>query len=154
MKEAIASFKETVGAKHPRATFTEERVKHWTKNVKIMLPRAGDEQAARNTKLGTATVAKIPRTRFEPALVATGDKHVALIGTKLATHGGQLAVEKARQLARAFDTNLVVLGPVVFPFVVVTLEGVASITDLMKARLARFSAIQDEFTAWLDAIVR
>ena len=154
MKETIATFKALVAATHPRATFVEERVKHWTKNVKIMLPRAGEIQGPGTTKLGRATVAKIPRARFEPALVGTGNKRVALLGTKLAVHGGQLAVEKARQLAKEFDTSLVVLGTIVFPFVTVQWQDGNRDPGSMEGALKRFSAMQDKFTAWLDALMR
>jgi hypothetical protein len=108
-----STFHGLISAIHPSASFSSFDAKRFSDNTRILLPSdagaAGNEKGV-VLKLKKVTVAAIPRSKFAPLVITTQTKGTSLLGARLTSHGGEIAVELARRLARKAAMRLVVLG--------------------------------------------
>ncbi len=108
-----SEFRNSIIAKHPSASFSSFSAKRLSGNTRILLP--SDAMVDGNDKgvvlkLKKVTMAAIHRSKFAPLVVSTQKSGTSIIGARLSPHGGEVAVELARRLARKAALRLVVLG--------------------------------------------
>lgn len=98
---------------HPAASVSSFNPKQLSSNTRIIAPsEAGVAGNGRGVvlKLKKVTMASVPRSKFAPLVIKTHRSGLFLLGARLTQHGGEVAVEIARKLARKAELRLVVLG--------------------------------------------
>nr|MDO8114526.1 hypothetical protein [Candidatus Sigynarchaeota archaeon] len=158
-KDIVAAFKSVLVKRFPASTLEQEPAKHLSTNTRIQLSKEATGDANGSiavVKLKKYIMARIPRARFEPVLLLTNKARFLLFGAQLSPHGGHVAVELARQVAKKHGSKLVVLDRHVLVFDIMDLfalnarsDGVKnSVPPLMKLiddGIDKFQAMNDDF---------
>lgn len=165
------AFRDAVTGIFPAAVFSSISAKHLSQNTRISLSPEGNASGSAKRlvlKLEKVLVASMPKSKFTPVWITTRDKSLSIIGVRLTPHGGEVAVELARKLARKATLQLVVLGTNVISMSLVdaskpSFRPSTSFTSIpendpgarsnVTALLEKFKRISDEFHARIDAMV-
>jgi hypothetical protein len=155
-KGAVSAFKTAITGKFPSATFASVAVKRFSSNPRIIIATDRSIKADKNSivKFKAVLIASIPKARFEPILIYTKKKQV-IVCTRLSTHGGHIAVEIARKLAKHHGTKLVVLENNILCFMMLDAASneIASVVTFFDASIETLHAVNEEFHAWINKVI-
>jgi hypothetical protein len=166
-----STFHDVISAMHPSARFSSFHAKRMTTNTRVLLPAeagaAGDEKGV-VLKLKKVTMAVIPHNKFVPLVMSTQKRGTVMMGARLSPHGGEIAVELARRLARKDAMRLVVLGTNIIVFCLLDAASVAtrssngSVSNLgagiggrlfIEESMGKIRKIAEEFHTRIDALL-
>ncbi|HME56270.1 MAG TPA: hypothetical protein VKM55_28980 [Candidatus Lokiarchaeia archaeon] len=154
-KEALVAFKTSVLGKFPGASFVNVAVKRFSSNNRILIPvesTTADNQKNRVVKFKSILVASIPKKKFEPIMIYTKSKQV-MACARLTTHGGHIAVEIARKIARQQGTKLVILGDNVLCFIILDVQSMDAIASFFNAAIEKLLVANDAFHARINQLI-
>ena len=156
-KDAFSAFKTSIVSKFPSATFASLAVKRFTSNPRVIMAAdrtIKEDQKQAIVKFKTVLVASIPKSRFEPIVIFSKKKQV-IACARLSTHGGHVAVEIARKLAKQHGTKLVVLDSIILCFMMLDSASneIASVVNFFNASIETLRVVSEEFHAWITKII-
>lgn len=152
-KDAFSFFKESVSSKFPGASFTNVAVKRFSSNSRIVMPaEQQSDQKKMIIKFKAVLVTVIPKKRYEPIMIYTKNKQL-ITCARLSTHGGHVAVEIARKLAKQYEMKLVVLGNNVLCFMMLDLPSMDAVANFFDASIEKLLVVNDEFNARISKLI-
>ena len=154
-KETFAAFEVSVKNKFNGASVASIPVKRFTSNSRITMLAEGtnkDKQKKKIVKFNAVLVASIPKSRFEPIAIYTKGKQVIACAC-LSVHGGHVAVEIARQLAKQHGTKLVVLDKNILCLLMLDAPSSDAIARFFDASIEKLLDVSDAFHARISKLV-
>ncbi|MEX2716943.1 MAG: hypothetical protein Q6370_011625 [Candidatus Sigynarchaeota archaeon] len=119
-------------------------------------------------KLKKVIMASIPHGKFVPLVIKIQKPGTFMLGARLTPHGGEIAVELARKLARKAALRLIVLGTNVITFLLMDVDSIISSnsndnqlnTDVnidgyhyIEESIEKLSKVTDDFHARITALL-